>query len=84
MITPGYRIKLHSALVVPILLGGAPRRFAIVNGKLCAAFVLGLRALYVLPICIILHIIAVILAKTDPYFFEVILRHVRQRRYYRT
>lgn len=84
MATPGYRIKLHSALVMPILLGGAPRRFALLNGTLCAAFVLGLRALLALPIFILFHVAAVFLAKKDPYFFEVMLRHLRQKRYYRT
>ena len=82
MATPGYRIRLHNALIMPILLGGAPRQFAIINGTLCAAFVLGLRVIYMLPICIVLHIAAVFLAKKDPYFFEVMLRHIRQKRYY--
>lgn len=84
MSTPGYRIKLHSAFITPILLGGAPRRFAIINGTFCCAFVLGLRAFYVLPICLVLHVVAVFLAKKDPYFFEVMLRHLRQKRYYGT
>lgn len=82
METPGYRIKLHSALITPILIAGAPRQFAILNGTFCAAMVLGLRAYYMLPIFLLFHIIAVIFTKRDPYFFEVMLRHLHKKKYY--
>lgn len=82
MATPGYRIKLHTSLVMPIMMAGAPRRFAILNGTLCAAVVLGLRAYYALPLFIILHFVAVVLAKRDPYFFDVLLRSLRKKKYY--
>jgi hypothetical protein len=39
----GFAIPVHRALTEPILLGGAPRSFAIVNGTLAAALGLGLR-----------------------------------------
>jgi len=82
MATPGYRIRLHNALVMPILLGGVPRRFAILNGTLCAALVLGLHAFYILPVGILIHIAAVFMAKHDPYFFDVVLRHIRKKKFY--
>lgn len=82
METPGYRIKLHNALVTPILIAGAPRKFAILNGTFCAAMVLGLRAIYLLPLFIIFHIIAAIFTKRDPYFFEIVLRHLHKKKYY--
>lgn len=81
--TPGFRIKLHNSLVAPILLAGAPRQFAILNGTIGAALILGLHAFYLLPIVIGLHLIAVFFAKKDPYFFEVLLRHIKQKKYYR-
>jgi type IV secretion system protein VirB3 len=74
MATTGYRIKLHNALVTPIMLGGVPRRFAILNGTICAAFVLGLQAVYMLPI---------FMTKRDPYFFDVVLRHIKKKKYYK-
>jgi|WetSurMetagenome_2_1015567.scaffolds.fasta_scaffold271578_2 type IV secretion system protein TrbD len=80
--TPGYRIKLHNALITPILLAGAPRQFAIINATLGAAIVLGLHAIYLLPLFIVLHIVAVFLAKKDPYFFEIFLRHIKQKKFY--
>ena len=82
MATPGYRIKVHTSLVTPIMLAGVPRQFAILNGTLCAAIVLGLQAYYALPLFFILHIVAVVLAKKDPYFFDVLLRSLRKRKYY--
>ena len=39
----GYEIPLHRALTEPILMGGAPRTVAIVNGTLTAALGLGLQ-----------------------------------------
>src|SRR5262249_3256972 len=39
----GYYAPVHRALTEPILLGGAPRAVAIVNGTLAAAIGLGLR-----------------------------------------
>jgi type IV secretion system protein TrbD len=80
---PGYRIRLHSSLTTPILLGGVPRQFAILNWTMCAALVLGLQLIYLLPLFIIFHFVAVFFAKKDPYFFEVVLRHLKQKRFYR-
>ncbi len=79
----GYRITLHSSLVTPILLGGVPRKFAILNWTSCAAMVLGLRAVYLLPLFIALHFTAMFFTKKDPDFFEVILRLLKQKKFYR-
>lgn len=76
------RVSIFHALVSPILLAGVPRTFAILNGTVCAAFVLALQSLYVLPICIGLHIAMVILTKKDPDAFDVMLRHLKQKTYY--
>jgi type IV secretion system protein TrbD len=81
--TPGYRLKLHNSLVTPILLAGAPRQFAIMNGTLGAALILGLHAIFLLPLFVLFHLGAVYFAKKDPYFFDVILRHIKQKKYYR-
>jgi type IV secretion system protein VirB3 len=80
---PGYRIVLHSSLTTLVLLGGVPRKFAILNWTLCAAMVLGLRAIYLLPLFIILHLMAIFFAKKDPDFFEVVLRSLKQKKFYR-
>lgn len=82
MAIPGFQVKLHNALVSPIMLMGVPRRFAILNWTICAALVLGLRAYYILPVSILVHIVAVFFAKRDPYFFDVLIRLLRQKKYY--
>ena len=84
MAAPGYRIPIHNSLTQPLLMAGVPRRFAILNGTLCAAFVLGLQALMTLPIFIVIHLVAAYLTKKDPYFFDVMLRQLRQKDFYRT
>ena len=75
---PGFVVPLHRALTEPILLGGAPRSIAILNGTLAAAICLGLR-LWVAGLLIWLlgHGLAVWAAKRDPLFVEVVRRHLR-------
>jgi type IV secretion system protein TrbD len=69
---------VHRALTEPILLGGAPRAVAIVNGTLAAAMGLGLR-LWIIGAAIWLlgHLAAVWAAKRDPAFVDVVRRHLR-------
>ena len=75
---PGFTIPVHRALTEPILLGGAPRAVAILNGTLAAAVGLGLRLWLVgLLIWAIGHFAAVWAAKRDPLFVDVVRRHVR-------
>jgi type IV secretion system protein VirB3 len=75
---PGFEAAVHRALTEPILLAGAPRAVAILNGTLSAAIGLGLR-LWVagLVLWAIGHMAAVWAAKRDPSFVEVVRRHVR-------
>lgn len=76
----GFEVPLHTALTEPILLAGAPRGIAIVNGTVAAAVGLGLRLwLAGLLIWVIGHTVAVFVAKRDPQFADVIKRHIRHR-----
>jgi type IV secretion system protein TrbD len=76
----GFEIPLHRALAEPILLGGAPRTVAIVNGTVAAALGIGLQ-LWIAGIIFwaVGHAIAVFAAKRDPYFATVLARHLRQK-----
>jgi len=75
---PGFCAPVHRALTEPILLGGAPRAVAIVNGTLAAAVGLGLRLwLAGGVIWLIGHLAAVWAAKRDPAFVDVVRRHLR-------
>ena len=74
----GFEVPLHRSLSEPILLGGAPRAVAIVNGTLAAAVGLGLRLWLVGgAIWLIGHLAAVWAAKRDPGFVDVVRRHLR-------
>ena len=74
----GFVAPVHRALTEPILMGGAPRAVAIVNGTLAAALGLGLRLwLAGLLLWFIGHMAAVWAAKRDPEFVEVARRHIR-------
>ena len=76
----GYEVPLHRALTEPILLGGAPRGLAIVNGTLAAALGLGLQMwLAGIVFWIVGHSLSVFAAKRDPDFAPVLARHLRQR-----
>ena len=75
---PGFEAPVHRALTEPILLAGAPRALAILNGTLAAAIGLGLRLWIVgLAIWLVGHALSVWAARRDPHFVEVVRRHVR-------
>jgi len=77
-LVPGFEAPVHRALTEPILLAGAPRAVAILNGTLAAAIGLGLRLWIAgLVLWVIGHMAAVWAAKRDPFFVEVVRRHVR-------
>jgi type IV secretion system protein VirB3 len=74
----GFYAPVRRSLTEPILLGGAPRSLAIINGTLAAALGLGLRLwLAGLLIWFVGHMAAVWAAKRDPAFVEVVRRHLR-------
>ncbi|MDR5729990.1 MAG: VirB3 family type IV secretion system protein [Terriglobia bacterium] len=78
----GFDVPLHRALTEPILLGGAPRSIAIVNGTIAAALGLGLQMwLAGILMWVIGHSLAVFAAKRDPDFAQVLARHLRQKAY---
>ena len=76
----GFEVPIHASLGSPILLGGAPRGLAIVNGTLAAAIGLGLQQwLAGLALWAVGHSLAVFAARRDPDFAPVLLRHLRQK-----
>lgn len=82
MAIEGFEVPLHRSLTEPILMGGAPRTVAIVNGTLAAALGLGLQ-LWIAGVVVWLigHAAAAIAARKDPAFMEVLIRHVRHKGY---
>jgi type IV secretory pathway TrbD component len=73
-----FTAPLHRSLTEPILLAGAPRVLALVNGTLAAALGLGLRLwLAGLAVWLVGHGLAVWATRRDPDFVEVARRHLR-------
>jgi len=74
----GFYAPVRRSLTEPILMAGAPRTVAIINGTLAAAIGLGLR-LWIGGIVIwaIGHMAAVWAARRDPAFVDVVRRHLR-------
>jgi type IV secretion system protein VirB3 len=75
---PGFCVPVHRALTEPILLGGAPRALAILNGTLAGAIGLGLRLWLIgLAVWALGHFASVWAAKRDPLFVDVVRQHLR-------
>lgn len=79
-VIPGYEVPMHRSLTEPVLIAGAPRSFAILNGTLSAAVGLGLR-LWVagLVLWLVGHAVAVWVTRKDPAFLTVLSRHARHK-----
>jgi type IV secretion system protein VirB3 len=78
----GFEAPIHRALVEPILLGGAPRTLAIVNGTAAAALGLGLQQWLVgLVLWVLGQSLMVFAAKRDPDFAPILARHLRHSGY---
>ncbi|MER8529497.1 VirB3 family type IV secretion system protein [Mesorhizobium sp. M0520] len=74
----GFEVPVHRALTEPILLGGAPRAVAILNGTVAAAIGLGLQQWIAgLVLWIAGYTLAVFAARRDPDFAGVLVRHLR-------
>ena len=79
----GFEVPIHASLGSPLLLAGAPRGIAIVNGTLAAAVGLGLQQwLAGIVLWAVGHSVAVMAARQDPDFAPVLLRHIRQKGYF--
>ena len=79
----GFEIGFHSSLSEPVTIGGVPRMIAVLNGTLTAVLALGLQVPWIgIPIGLAMHTGAYWLNKRDPYFFDALGRHIRQKPYW--
>ena len=79
----GFEVPLHRSLTEPILLAGAPRNIAILNGTVAAALGLGLQ-MWLAGILVwgVGHSLSVFAARRDPAFGPVLIRHLRQKAWF--
>ncbi len=74
---PGFAAPVHRALSEPILLAGAPRSLAIVNGTLAAAIGIGLHLWVIgLIMAVVGHGLALMAARRDAQILPVARRHL--------
>jgi type IV secretion system protein VirB3 len=74
----GFYAPVRRSLTEPILLAGAPRAVAILNGTLAATVGLGLRLWLVgLVLWLICHLACVWATRRDAAFVDVVRRHLR-------
>ena len=79
----GFEIGFHSSLSEPVAIAGVPRMIAVLNGTLTAVLALGLQVPWIgLPLGLAVHTAAYWLNKRDPYFFDALKRHIRQKPYW--
>jgi len=78
----GYAIPIHRSLTEPMMMAGAPRSIAILNGTIAAAVGLGLQ-MWIAGIVLFAvgHGLAVAAAKKDPLFARVGVRHLKHPSY---
>ncbi|RYD92636.1 MAG: conjugal transfer protein [Sphingomonadales bacterium] len=74
---PGYLAPVRQALTAPILMGGAPRAYAILNGTLAAIIAFAGAIAAGAAAGIAGHILGVMLARRDPDAVEVLKRAMR-------
>jgi type IV secretion system protein VirB3 len=79
----GFVMPLRTSLTRPILMGGAPRGFAILNATLGAAIGFGLQQpLIAAPLWMIAQACAAWAAARDPWFLETWPRHMAKPVYF--
>lgn len=79
----GYVLPLRTSLTRPILLGGVPRAFAILNATVGAAIGFGLQQpLIGLPLWAVLQGAAAWASARDPWFLETWPRHLAKPSYF--
>lgn len=74
---PGFLAPVRHALTAPLLMGGAPRSYAILNGTLAAIVAFAGALIPGIILGIAGHLLGVFLARRDPDAVEVLKRAMR-------
>lgn len=80
------KVVVHQSLIRPILLGGAERTLALLNGVISAGLIFGIgswqAAVLGVGFAVVVHWFLVQLAKSDTQFFDIYRRHIQYQDYY--
>jgi type IV secretion system protein VirB3 len=72
----GFDVPLHRSLIEPMLLAGIPRTVALVLWTSIGAVAFGLHQIWVVPIGLALHAAAAATTKSDPHFFDIVIKAI--------
>jgi type IV secretion system protein VirB3 len=79
----GYCLPLRTSLTRPLLMGGVPRTFAIMNATMAAAIAFGLQQpLIGMPLWAMLQAIGAYAASRDPWFLDTWPRAMAKPSYF--
>jgi type IV secretory pathway TrbD component len=79
---PGFEIPIHESLTSALLILGVPREVFILNATIAMAFVLGMSALYMIPVFVLTHMGCMVATKQDEMFFGIFQRQQHLKSYY--
>ncbi len=74
---PGFYAPVRQALTQPLLMGGAPRPYAILNGTLAAVVAFAGAPIAGVILGVVGHVIGVLLARRDADVMDVLKRAMR-------
>jgi type IV secretion system protein VirB3 len=79
----GFTRILRTSLTRPLLLGGVPRTFAILNATAAAAIAFGLQQILIgLPLWLVIHAAGAYATARDPWFLETWPRAMAKPSYF--
>jgi len=77
----GFYTPVRQSLTTSIMYAGCPRTYAILLWTLVMAITSGLEQYLIIPVGVVLHIIGIFAARNDPEFFDILLRHIKEKPY---
>ena len=81
---PWQTLPFYRSLAEQVLLFGVPKPVIVLNAVLGYIFIFNFHFFYIIPICLILHVGAIALAKNDTQFFDCLKMYTSKKNYYST
>ena len=80
----GFIIPVHKSITEPMLWGGVPRDFLIINATAAMAIGVMLKLYPFIILNVAAHIAAKMVTKKDALFFKALVKHIKEPRYFET
>ena len=76
------KVRIYKGISDRITIGGVPKNIFILLVTISAACFLALESIYVLLISFAIYLILFILYRIDPFFLEILIKHINQPEYF--